>query len=274
MLTKFLFKKLAFLNLVLIWLIMLTGAGVRLTSSGLGCETWPKCESDSFAPTVSSFHSNIEWGNRVITGMVSVVVILVLLSALFVKKNKKQIVLYSFLVFIGILIQIVLGGITVLTHLNPFAVGSHLLVSLYLIIISKKLYLVASNKEHSFNSWYLIPYGFLIATVLGGIATTGSGPHAGDEGAQRFTWSILEAARVHAGFAWLTLISFGILVWQKKLQRSTQLYNFFTLIVLQMIVGYTQYILKVPPLLVAIHIAILGLIATNIFTKDSTKNLS
>ena len=61
MLTKFLFKKLAFLNLVLIWLIMLTGAGVRLTSSGLGCETWPKCESDSFAPTVSSFHSNIEW---------------------------------------------------------------------------------------------------------------------------------------------------------------------------------------------------------------------
>lgn len=264
------FKKLTLLNLVLIWLIMITGALVRLTNSGLGCATWPKCDVDSFSPKVNTFHSNIEWGNRLITAAVSIVILLVLFFSIFTINDKRKKIYYSALVFFGIVLQIVLGGITVLSHLNPYAVGSHLIVSLYLIIVSKILYIVACDKKVVINKWYFVSYSFLVITVLAGIAVTGAGPHAGDGDAQRFGWTILEAARVHSFFAWMTLLSLVLLVWRKKITKSRQLYNFATLLVVQMTIGYVQYILKVPAGLVALHIAVLGLIAASLISREGS----
>ena len=178
--------------------IVVTGGAVRLTGSGLGCPTWPQCTGDSYKPVPhqaqGQLHSWIEFGNRLLTGLI----ILAIFAAAIgyfkwgrSRNDKRALLLLIIAQFVGIVAQIVVGGISVLTHLNPFAVGSHFLISIFIIAATVSLRNRMLDKPQSTISPIATSLSRLILVlslivITLGIFVTGSGPHAGDENARRF----------------------------------------------------------------------------------------
>lgn len=246
--------------------IIVTGAIVRLTGSGLGCPTWPNCAPGSLVPVASQvegFHKYIEFGNRLLTFVVLLASVAVLLIAVF-SKNKK-IIIWSTLPLIGTLLQAVLGGITVLTGLNPFTVMFHFLLSIILVAISTIIYKFWSiSKPTKISSTLIKNYikffsliGFIVI-VLGTI-TTGSGPHSGDEIAARFNIDTRIIAWIHADSV---LLFIGLLIGLIILSRTNQelkslsknLNTLFILCIVQGFIGYTQWFTNLPWVLVGFHV--------------------
>ncbi len=246
--------------------IIVTGAIVRLTGSGLGCPTWPNCAPGSLVPVASQvegFHKYIEFGNRLLTFVVLLASVAVLLIAVF-SKNKK-IIIWSTLPLIGTLLQAVLGGITVLTGLNPFTVMFHFLLSIILVAISTIIYIFwAVTKPTKISSTLIKNYmkffsliGFIVI-VLGTI-TTGSGPHSGDEIATRFNIDTRIIAWIHADSV---LLFIGLLIGLIILSRTNQelkslsknLNTLFILCIVQGFIGYTQWFTNLPWVLVGFHV--------------------
>ena len=246
--------------------IIVTGAIVRLTGSGLGCPTWPNCAPGSLVPVASQvegFHKYIEFGNRLLTFVVLLASVAVLLISLF-SKNKK-IIIWSTLPLIGTLLQAVLGGITVLTGLNPFTVMFHFLLSIILVAISTIIYKFwAVTKPTKISSTLIKNYikffsliGFIVI-VLGTI-TTGSGPHSGDEIATRFNIDTRIIAWIHADSV---LLFIGLLIGLIILSRTNQelkslsknLNTLFILCIVQGFIGYTQWFTNLPWVLVGFHV--------------------
>ena len=246
--------------------IIVTGAIVRLTGSGLGCPTWPNCAPGSLVPVASQvegFHKYIEFGNRLLTFVVLLASVAVLLIAVF-SKNKK-IIIWSTLPLIGTLLQAVLGGITVLTGLNPFTVMFHFLLSIILVAISTIIYKFwAVTKPTKISSTLIKNYikffsliGFIVI-VLGTI-TTGSGPHSGDEIAARFNIDTRIIAWIHADSV---LLFIGLLIGLIILSRTNQelkslsknLNTLFILCIVQGFIGYTQWFTNLPWVLVGFHV--------------------
>ena len=246
--------------------IIVTGAIVRLTGSGLGCPTWPNCAPGSLVPVASQvegFHKYIEFGNRLLTFVVLLASVAVLLIAVF-SKNKK-IIIWSTLPLIGTLLQAVLGGITVLTGLNPFTVMFHFLLSIILVAISTIIYKFWSrSKPVKISSTLIKNYikffsliGFIVI-VLGTI-TTGSGPHSGDEIAARFNIDTRIIAWIHADSV---LLFIGLLIGLIILSRTNQelkslsknLNTLFILCIVQGFIGYTQWFTNLPWVLVGFHV--------------------
>src|SRR5690606_11200946 len=123
-------------------------ASVRVTGSGLGCPTWPKCTSESFVPhSMSSNHSLIEFGNRVFTGLLSLSVIIAVGASLLREPRSKTLIALSWSLVGGVLAQIVLGGITVLVGLHPLSVAAHMLVSCVLLSCAVILAVVSTRKQ-------------------------------------------------------------------------------------------------------------------------------
>lgn len=177
-------------------LLVVTGGLVRVTGSGLGCPTWPKCTADSFTPVESQsrFHSYIEFGNRMLTFALFAAAIATLITT-WKRSDLRRLAWFQ---FFGIFGQGILGGITVLTKLNPIPVAGHLLLSMVLIAGATTLQLktteFVSLPDRALGKAIAL-IGF--ATLIAGTVVTGSGPHAGDWQAPRFKFNISHVAQIH-----------------------------------------------------------------------------
>ncbi len=174
--------------------IVVTGGAVRLTDSGLGCPTWPRCTSNSLVPTARlGYHSAIEFGNRMLTYVLTAVAVGTLIAAYRARPMRRDVRRLALLLFIGIPAQAVLGGITVLTDLNPWVVMLHLLISMDLVALATLLR--KRIDEGDGPPVHLVGPGVRrlavgVLTLTGavmylGTIVTGSGPHAGDAQARR-----------------------------------------------------------------------------------------
>ncbi|MEX0767833.1 MAG: COX15/CtaA family protein [Microthrixaceae bacterium] len=271
------YRKVAILALVLIGTIVVTGAAVRLTGSGLGCEDWPNCSSGDLVK-FGNTNQTIEQVNRLFTGLVSVAVIAAVLGSLRRRPFRKDLVWWSSGLVAGVLGQIVLGGITVLVDLHPAAVGAHFVLSMILVTDATILVWKAGHEpgqtrpQVSRTNLNLSRVAVATAAMLmvTGPIVTGSGPHAGDEISPRFDLLIPDVARVHSINMWIFLIvTVTLLV---RLARSTtpatttpasttpadilrRGYFLLVVILVQGSIGYTQYELGIPAWLVLAHIA-------------------
>ena len=273
------YRRVTLLALVLLGIIVVTGAAVRLTGSGLGCSTWPNCEPDSLVPTEESgANGTIEFLNRLFTGLVSVSVVLAVLGSRHRVPPRRDLTWWSWSLVVGVVGQVVLGGITVLTHLSPTVVMGHFLLSAVLVACATVLHHRAGEPDRGHRRPVATPEIRTMAKVLLGAATvvlvtgtavTGSGPHGGDEEVERLGFFLPDITRVHAAAVWLLLAG---TVWTLVLARrggaspvvERALRVLVAVEVAQGAIGYTQYALEIPEGLVAAHVlgSMLVLIAT------------
>lgn len=245
--------------------LVVTGGAVRITGSGLGCPTWPKCTSGSFTPVPhqaqGQLHVWIEFGNRLVTlGLLSVSIIAVV-AVLRLKRFDIRALTIGQLV--GILLQIPLGGITVLTHLNPIAVASHFILSIILIALGTSLFDRRSPSPRIYPSVRpgvrVLSRAHLTLTALViavGTVVTGSGPNAGDSSAPRFHIHIQFIAWLHAdlviGLVVLTGIMLAVTSQYPSLRRRIAIFGVAALA--QGAIGFLQYYQGLPELLVGAHL--------------------
>ena len=245
--------------------LVLTGGAVRITGSGLGCPTWPECTPGSYTPVPhqaeGQLHAWIEFGNRLLTFALVAVSLAVLIHVLY--KRRRDLRSLAIGQLLGILGQGVLGGITVLTDLHPLPVAGHLLLSIILIAGAASLY---SRREYSARPRTdldkltkrisLLHIGLTFVVIILGTIVTGSGPHAGDEKAQRFGFDIRVVAWLHAdaviALLGLTAAFFILVRNDKELVRRIAVFTAIALA--QGAIGYIQYFTGIPEILVAAHL--------------------
>ena len=259
-------RRISLANLIAQSGIIVTGAIVRLTGSGLGCPTWPDCAPGSLIPVagqVEGFHKYIEFGNRTLTFLVLAISIALFVFSLL--NEKRNIIVWSFLPLIGTLLQAVLGGITVLTGLHPATVMAHFLLSIVLVAISVKMYAYFNNQRTSKVLPKIVDNYVKIVTLVGlavivlGTITTGSGPHSGDEIAARFNLDIRVIAWLHADSVLLFVgLVVGLLVISRINPESKQIYKItrtlFIICLVQGFIGYVQWFSGLPWILVSFHV--------------------
>ena len=250
-------------------LIVVTGGIVRLTGSGLGCPTWPKCTEESLISTPEmGLHGVIEFANRVLTFVLALIALLTFLTVLNLGKKLRRGLLFPALILgLGIPAQAILGGFTVLTQLNPWLVGAHFLLSGIMIAVASVLLFRALPPKHvpvSIAIWRTAnPIAVIGAiTIIVGVLVTGAGPHSGDAESIRngLDLEIWQHLHSYPGYTLLilNLIQLGLLSKRDKsgLQRSYQLRVSALLLavsIAQAIIGVIQARLGVPPFLVALH---------------------
>ncbi|HSH11225.1 MAG TPA: COX15/CtaA family protein, partial [Ilumatobacter sp.] len=264
------YRQVAIGALVALAAIIVSGAAVRLTNSGLGCDDWPNCSSERFVD-VSSKHAAIEQINRLFTGVVGFAVIAAVMGSLIRSgERRRDLVWLSVLLVVGVLANAVLGGISVLVDLHPIAVQGHLLLSMGLIVTGAVLVRRSGEPDGVERERVVtLPTQRMTALLLGltwvavvtGTLVTGAGPHAGDEDARRLDLTISAVARVHA-VSVLTALAIAILIaWRIRRYRPDRqaltnvLSTWIFVAALQAAVGYIQYLNDVPALLVGIHVA-------------------
>ena len=244
-------------------LIVVTGGAVRLTDSGLGCPTWPRCSGSSLVPTDQiTGHKLIEFANRSLTFVVGAVLLLTVIAAWRQRRERGLAVL----ALAGIPMQAVLGGIVVLTDLNPWLVAAHFLLSAAIIAVTFLFWWRISTQRTlplpiaaRALAWVAAAAAALVLAV--GTVVTGSGPHAGDldKGRlHRIHLSVSGVAQLHADLVMvligatigLVALSYAVAA-AESLRRAAWLLLGIELA--QGIVGYTQYFLDVPRGLVAVH---------------------
>lgn len=265
--------------------IVVTGGAVRLTGSGLGCPTWPECTPGSYTPKPYQVEEQvkvwIEFGNRLLTFVLVLAAITVLLSVL--ASGRKDLRGLALGQILGILGQGVLGGITVLTGLHPATVGAHFLLSIVLIAGAASLRAQKSSPSVKIQSEPLIKRiatAHIIATfivLILGTIVTGSGPHAGDATAPRFSFDLRTVAWLHADFVIALLgITFGFFVVQGTSEETKKRLKIFLAIALsQGLIGYVQWFTDLPEILVGLHIAgstLVWIASWRIWLSVTTKN--
>ena len=245
--------------------LVVTGGAVRLTGSGLGCPTWPECTPGSYLPVdgqvEGTLHSWIEFGNRLLTFALFFAAVATLFAI--IRSGRRDLRFLAATQILGILGQGVLGGITVLTDLNPLSVASHFLLSTILIAAATSLHsrrrqphvrTSSTQVRISRLSFFHILSAFVAIAM--GTLVTGTGPHAGDLDAPRLNFSITTITRFHSASVWI-LILLSIYFYRSpdlRFETRRWLHIFFFITVLQGAIGYIQYFLGVPKLLVAAHL--------------------
>jgi cytochrome c oxidase assembly protein subunit 15 len=262
------------LALAALALIVLTGAAVRLTDSGLGCPDWPKCYGRTIPPL--DFHSTIEFGNRMLTGFVGIVVILASGLAFLRRPYRRHLVVLGALLPLGVIGQAVLGGLVVRYHLRPELVIGHYILSMVLLDAAFALYwcsrhdsgerMASTDVAGVWAVRALIPLGQL--TVLLGTISTGSGPHAGAHSGQlvqRFdfrggdtlAWMVTRHGFVAAIYSLSAVAVWFFLRRPGRDDRARRpLTVLCSLLALQGAIGLLQYALELPAGLVWVHVAI------------------
>lgn len=258
-------RRLALASVVANVVIVVTGGAVRLTDSGLGCPTWPKCTDGSLTPTRQyAIHGVIEFTNRQLTFVLVAVAVATWLVATALRRERRLATLAA----LGIPAQAVLGGLTVLTHLNPWLVAGHFLLSMAIIAVTLLLWWRLRTPE----PFELAPpaarllaratLAVTAVTLVIGTVVTGSGPHAGDRDesgtVHRTGLAVASMSQLHAdavmGLVGLTV---GLLAVAYAVRSTPAVRRAAALLVgivlAQGVVGYTQYFLHVPPLLVGLH---------------------
>jgi cytochrome c oxidase assembly protein subunit 15 len=258
--------------LVLTALIVLTGGAVRLTGSGLGCSNWPECSAGHLTSALQ-FHGLVEFGNRLVTVVLTIAVAASFLGAVFRSPRRRDLVWLSGGLVAGVLAQAVLGGIVVYTKLNPYLVMVHFYLTMLLLVDAVVLVHRSTREYGPGSSHLLIPrplirlyYGLLalLAIVIGaGTATTGAGPHAGDSSGQqvakRIPIALRDMAELHSSLALLLIgVTVGLVVAlhvidvPDRVRRAARI--LMVVMVAQAAVGYTQYFTHLPALLVEVHL--------------------
>lgn len=248
-------------------LIVVTGGVVRLTGSGLGCPTWPKCTAESLVTVPEmGLHGVIEFANRLLTFVLALIALLTFIVIVRLgKKLRKGLFVPGLVLGLGIPAQAVLGGFTVLTHLNPWFVGAHFVLSGIMIAIASLLVFRALPPVHVAvpRALWLTANPVAIVgavSVVIGVLVTGAGPHSGDAESIRNGLDLELWQHIHSYPAYVLLILVAVQAaliyrrdkWASSFQTKSVLWLLAVLVV-QAIVGIAQARLGVPPVLVAIH---------------------
>ena len=270
-------RRVLLVNLILEIGIVVTGGLVRLSGSGLGCPTWPQCVPGSFIPVArqeQGFHKLIEFGNRTLTSVVGIAAVLVIIAIWRWAPGRRGLRRISVLPLAGVLLQAVLGGITVLTGLNPALVAAHFLASMILVSFSAYLLyragegdgppVVLVRPEIRTVAWVVAALGALVLTL--GTVVTGSGPHSGDASTPRFgldprtiAWLHADSVMLFAGLVVAVLLAVQLTAKDPRPRRVW--HAVFGITVLQGLIGYTQYLTGLPEVLVLAHMLGASLLA-------------
>ncbi|WP_323792893.1 COX15/CtaA family protein [Nocardioides sp.] len=254
--------------------IVVTGGAVRLTGSGLGCPTWPRCTEDSFRPQGEmDIHTAIEFGNRMLTFVLTAIAIATFVAA--VQSGRRHLRRLALILALGIPAQAVIGGITVLTGLNPWIVGFHLLVSMAMVGVAV---LFLRRLDHPDAGWLRggpLPalawslYASAWVVLILGTFVTGAGPHAGDAATPRNGLDTVEISQLHTDAVFLFIgLTLGALfaVWATR-GRGPALRAVLVLLAVeasQSAIGFVQYVTGLPEILVGFHLLGAGLIAATV----------
>lgn len=259
----------AWLSLVFEIIIVGTGGAVRLTGSGLGCPTWPRCTDGSFVATPEQgLHGVIEFGNRLLTFVIVAIVLITVLAVVRYRRERRDLFRLAVAIAAGIPAQAVLGGISVLTGLNPYVVGGHFVLSIVLVVLATVfLYRVLTGPVAP--GWATPPWFASLAwaaalltglAVMFGVLTTGSGPHAGDAATPRNGLDSEVLQHLHSYPAYLLLavtVVLTVAALRLRLRRVRMLVGLLLAVeVLQIVVGVTQARLGLPILLVGVHMVL------------------
>ncbi|MGD9955076.1 MAG: heme A synthase [Candidatus Nanopelagicales bacterium] len=267
-------------NLVAQGAIVVTGGIVRLTGSGLGCPTWPRCTEGSFVPTpeqAEGFHKLIEFGNRTLTFVLGLFAVAAIVAALWDARRRRRedlpsrpvLTRLAFVPFLGTVAQAVLGGITVLTGLNPLVVGSHFLLSMVIVLLCTMLVhraaeyadepVVEAVRREIRIGVHALTFVMAVVVVLG-VLVTASGPHAGDAETPRLGLDPQLISWLHADVVFLALgLLAGLIVALRASRADTYDVAHDAVVVLLLMlaqagVGYVQYFTGLPWVLVAVHL--------------------
>jgi cytochrome c oxidase assembly protein subunit 15 len=266
------YRRLALATLVSLVAVTVIGAGVRLTGSGLGCSTWPSCEPDSFTPrSAADTHALIEFANRLVNAAIGLVSIAAVIGARLRRPWRPDLFRWALGVLAWVLANGLVGALVVWLHLSPVSVIGHFILSLGAIWNAQVLYdragrdqPVGSGPRHraatprfvSACRWLVAAAG---VALVSGTIVTGSGPHAGDERADRLALEVGTVARAH-GLTMVVFLAVTVVVVRMAhrgeaepsvAQRSHEL---LVVLVAQAAIGYWQYFTGVPALLVAFHV--------------------
>ncbi|MBJ7356899.1 COX15/CtaA family protein [Nocardioides sp.] len=243
--------------------IVLTGGAVRLTGSGLGCPTWPRCTEDSYTPHGElDYHSAIEFGNRTLTFVLVAVAVATLVAGL--ASARRDVRWMVVVLFLGIPAQAVIGGITVRTDLNPWVVAFHLLVSLAIIGLAVRLLLSLDGPLPDPDrgwvtrlAWATFAAGWAVLYL--GTVVTGSGPHAGDEDAVRNGLDPRSTSQLHTDLVFLFVgltagLLFALLATGGRSRATRAVEVLLGVEVAQGAIGFVQYATDLPVVLVGLHL--------------------
>lgn len=250
--------------------ILLVGTGglVRLSSSGLGCPTWPQCSAESIVNTPEmGIHGVIEFGNRLLGVALGLLAVLAFLAVVRVRAQRPDLFWLALLAGLGIPAQAVVGGLSVLTKLNPFVVGLHFVVSVALVVLCTtfvyRVHTHAGPRVAATPRWYAVTASltalFAGITIVVGILTTGSGPHAGDADAPRNGLDPLILQHVHSWPAYATFLLTVVLAVAALRLGLPTLRSAALLLAVELVqigVGLLQANTGLPPLLVGIHMVL------------------
>lgn len=261
------YRRVTYAALLSLALIIVTGAAVRLTGSGLGCTDWPTCENGQIHAPME-FHALVEFGNRLLTGVVSLAVIFAVLGSLVRTPRRRDLTWLSLGLVAGVVGQVLLGGVVVLTHVHPAAVQGHFVLSMVILLNALVLQQRAGEPDgvpleptvpprlRRVTRW-LVAATFLV--VVTGTVVTGTGPHGGDEEARRFGFEITTVARIHSVTVILTLLGVLWLLREARREPVRHVLGGPVETVLwvggvQAAIGWTQYFTGIPVFLVTLHI--------------------
>ncbi|MPZ93702.1 MAG: heme A synthase [Propionibacteriales bacterium] len=246
--------------------IVVTGGAVRLTGSGLGCPSWPRCTEESFVPHGAlGINGAIEFGNRMMTFVLAAIAIATWVAAVNLSRRRPDLVRLATVLALGIPGQALLGGVTVLTDLNPWVVGLHLMLSMVLIAWSVMLLHLLRPagapplvRDSAVQRVAPALAGVAFVVLYLGTVVTGSGPHAGDVDAPRNgldpqLWSHVHAAGVYL-LVGLTVLTVVLLRRSGPAAAVRPAYALLAVEAGQGVVGFTQYYLDLPALLVGLHL--------------------
>ncbi|MFF3941924.1 COX15/CtaA family protein [Streptomyces phaeofaciens] len=254
--------------LVMSVLIVVTGGAVRLTGSGLGCPTWPKCTTDSLTATSEmGLHGAIEFGNRMLTYVLCAAVGWAIIAARSTAPHRRGLTRLGWAQFWIVMSNAVLGGIVVLVGLNPYTVAAHFVATSALIAVATVMWQRTREGDGEPRPlvggavrqlvWFLVAASVLL--ILVGTVVTGAGPHAGDSSeVARMPLDWETVSKVHAVLAWI-VVSLTFALWfvlkavdspKGPLDRTRDL---FLVLLAQGVIGYVQYFTNLPEVLVGLH---------------------
>jgi heme a synthase len=271
------FRSICIGALVLLGIIVVSGAAVRLTGSGLGCNDWPNCNNDSFVD-LSTKHSAIEQINRFFTFLVCVGVALAAAAAWYRRPRRRDLLVLGFVMLLGVPAQGLVGAIVVWTKVHPAAVQLHFVLSMVLVWAAVVMLVRSGEADGGERIAAVVPRVRrrvrLLAVwtgivVIAGTVVTGTGPHAGDAHARRFFGSETDidgnalkwVSRIHGTLVWITVAIALSLLWQLRRLRHDRkvldapLTAWLVTALVQGAIGYAQYAAGLPIGLVLLHMA-------------------